>query len=152
MQALLDDLKVDEGFRSMPYYDTVGVLTVAHGYNLIANPLRLSSRKIASIKKHGISEKEAESLLIQCVKQTCRELDEKLSWVYMLPKTRQDVLINMAFNMGIKTLLTFKNTLRLIQDGDYEGAAQAMMKSKWSKQVGNRAKRLAEQMRTGVRA
>jgi lysozyme len=59
------------------------------------------------------------------------------------------VLVNMAFNMGINGLLGFKHTLELVRTGNYADAADAMLNSKWAEQVGPRAKRLSEQMRTG---
>src|SRR5699024_12529627 len=70
-------------------------------------------------------------------------------------EARQGVLLKMCFQMGIGSaahgtgLLGFKNTLAMIERGDYESAAQGMMNSVWAKQTPNRAKRLAEQMRTG---
>ncbi len=62
---------------------------------------------------------------------------------------RQDVLANMCFNMGIGTLMTFHNTLAAMHDQRWEDAAEGMLASKWASQVGARADRLAEQMRTG---
>ena len=58
------------------------------------------------------------------------------------------MLINMAFNLGGK-LLTFGHTLTAMQHGDYAAAANAMLASKWAAQVGQRAQRLANAMRTG---
>ena len=48
LQDLIEDLKRDEGFRSHPYRDTVGKLTIGYGRNL---------------DDVGISEREAEQLL-----------------------------------------------------------------------------------------
>ena len=56
----------------------------------------------------------------------------------------------MCFNMGIDTLLEFKNTLSFMQAGDYNSAANGMLSSLWAKQVGLRADNLAVMMRTGV--
>jgi len=55
----------------------------------------------------------------------------------------------MAFNLGTKGLMKFKNTLALIQAGKFDDAAHAMLASKWASQVGIRATRLARQMQTG---
>jgi len=55
----------------------------------------------------------------------------------------------MCFNMGITKLLGFKNTLRMMKAGDYDGAADGMLQSLWAKQVKGRADELAEQMRHG---
>jgi lysozyme len=45
--------------------------------------------------------------------------------------------------------LKFENTLALIRSGSYAQAAAEMVKSKWAKQVGKRADRLANMMKTG---
>jgi lysozyme len=55
----------------------------------------------------------------------------------------------MSFQLGIAGLLKFKSTLAFIEDGDFENASANMLKSLWAKQTPQRAKRLAEQMRTG---
>ncbi|MNR52556.1 hypothetical protein D3C85_1724170 [compost metagenome] len=55
----------------------------------------------------------------------------------------------MAFNLGVEGLLKFKNTLRLVEIGDYKSASVEMLNSAWARQVGNRAKRLSKQMLTG---
>jgi lysozyme len=54
--------------------------------------------------------------------------------------------------MGIGTLLTFHNTLAMIQSGNYAGAADGMAHSLWASQVGSRAVFLENAMRTGVYA
>lgn len=60
----------------------------------------------------------------------------------------------MAFNLGVgvpggkKGLLGFKNTLGMIERGEY-AAADGMLRSLWAKQVKGRAIRLANTMRTG---
>lgn len=62
---------------------------------------------------------------------------------------RLAVLENMTFNLGIAGLLKFKRTLTMIQAENYDGAAQAMLESKWADQVGARAQRLSQQLATG---
>ncbi len=55
----------------------------------------------------------------------------------------------MCFNLGLGGLLGFKETLHLIQSGQYVLAADAMLESKWAAQVKQRAVRLANMMRSG---
>jgi lysozyme len=62
---------------------------------------------------------------------------------------RRGVLVNMAYNLGVTGLLSFKKMLSAYKKGAFVEAAQHMLDSKWAKQVGDRAKRLAEQMRSG---
>ncbi len=67
-----------------------------------------------------------------------------------MDEVRQRVIANMCFNLGIGTLLTFKNTLAAMQRGSYSVAAAGMKASKWYGQVGARAQRLCTAMETGV--
>lgn len=131
---LLDDLERDEGLRLKPYRDTVGKLTIGCGRNL---------------DDVGISEAEARVLLANDVARVYLELDANLPWWREMTTTRQRVLANMCFNMGIGGLLTFANTLAAMHAGNYTGAAAKMLDSKWARQVGARAQRLAAMMAAG---
>ena len=66
-----------------------------------------------------------------------------------LDRERQAVLVNMAFNLGPSGLAEFNSTIGAVNKGDYDAAADSMLKSKWAKQTGPLAKRLAERMRKG---
>lgn len=66
-------------------------------------------------------------------------------------QARAEVLINMAFNMGVPGLLKFRRTLDAVRADDYDAAASHMLDSRWACQVGRRAVELARQMRAGVR-
>lgn len=123
-----------EGLRLKTYRCTAGKLTIGVGRNL---------------DDVGISEPEAMVLLENDIDSVSKDLTRTLPWWTTLDDARREVLANMAFNMGIGTLLTFKNTLQAIKDGKYAEAAKMMLQSKWAAQVGNRAKELAAQMETG---
>lgn len=127
-------LKHHEGFRSKPYRDTVGKLTIGYGRNL---------------DDVGISEEEGSYLLQNNIREAEAELRLHLAFWDSLDHVRRAVLTDMAVNMGINKLLSFKNTLRFVGAGWYESAAEGMLASKWATQVKGRAVRLAEMMRTG---
>lgn len=131
---LAEQLKRHEGLRLKPYTDTVGKLTLGIGRNL---------------EDKGIIETEALSMLSNDVDEFFSKLSKRLDWFCDLDDARQNVLVNMAFNLGVGGLLTFKNTLSLIENGDHSSASEEMLNSKWAKQVGRRAVELSEQMRTG---
>lgn len=120
--------------RHYPYKDSVGKLTLGYGRNLDDN---------------GISETEARYLLATDIQLVIKQLHDKFPWFGALDDVRQEVLLNMAFNMGIKTLLEFKNTLKCVAEGDFLRASQNMLASKWATQVGHRAVELAMMMETG---
>ena len=133
-QKLAEQLKVHEGLRLKPYKDTVGKWTIGIGRNL---------------EDKGITEQEALFMLNNDVDYFHDKIKKEINWFWALDDVRQNVLVNMAFNLGVSGLLTFKNTLRLISFSRYEEAAEEMLNSKWARQVGYRAEELAEQMRTG---
>jgi len=134
LATLKSELTRDEGRKPRIYKDTVGKVTGGVGRNLTDVPF---------------SDDEIDLMLGNDIGKVCKQLDARLPWWRTLSEARQRVLANMAFNMGIDGLLGFKNTLALIQGGNYAEAAAAMLQSKWAGQVGDRAKRLAEMMRVG---
>lgn len=132
---LVKELVHDEGLRLKVYPDSEEVPTVGVGRNL---------------RDVGISESEAFILLNNDIDRTVQDLDRELPWWRQLDEMRQHVLLNMAFNLGVKGLVTFRTTLAFIKHGMYEDAAVSMLKSLWAKQVGVRAERLSQQMRDGT--
>jgi lysozyme len=148
---LINQLKRDEGLRLDAYRDSLGVLTVGYGHNVQARP-------VAGVEKEGdtISEGMAYALLTDDLARTMQALDEALPWVDTIDDARKAVLYNMAFNLGVRGLLKWRNTLMAVREGRYNDAADAMMQSKWAYQVGDgpggyfdRGERLVKQMRTG---
>jgi lysozyme len=131
LTELAAELRADEGLRLKPYRDSLGILTIGVGHNL---------------DEKGISYAAAMFILREDMQEAETLLDTNLPWWRTLTEDRQKVLINMAFNMGPK-LLSFKNTLSLIETGKYADAADAMLESLWARQVGPRADRLAARMR-----
>lgn len=134
MGAMRSELMIDEGVRLKPYRDTVGKLTIGVGRNL---------------DDVGISQIEAAYLLDADIRRTADALDISLPWWRTLDEVRQRVVLNLAFNMGVNNLMGFKNTLAAMQAGKYEDAAAGMLASKWAKQTGQRAIRLAAMMAKG---
>lgn len=134
LQGLREQLILDEGLRLLPYTDTVGKLTIGVGRNLADG---------------GITRDEAMYLLDNDIKLAVNRLDDSLAWWRTLSDVRQNVLLNMCFNMGLNRLLGFKKALAAMQAGNFEEAANEMQSSAWSNQVGPRAQRLVQSMRSG---
>lgn len=61
-----------------------------------------------------------------------------------LPSEVVEVVNDMAFNMGEGGLSQFKTMMKGIKEGDYEKASRSILNSKYATQVGDRAKRNAE--------
>ncbi len=133
---LRDQLVRHEGLRLKPYRDTAGKLTLGVGRNL---------------DDVGISRAEAFALLETDVGRAEAGLDNRLPWWRSLDPVRRDVLVDMAFNLGVEALCGFTTTLAAAQTGRYAEAADAMLRSAWAGQVKGRATALAAMMRSGAR-
>ena len=130
--AVARQLLIDEGLRLKPYRCTAGKLTIGVGRNL---------------DDRGITEPEAMGLLDNDIRRVWGELMTTIPWAIRAPEVVQDVLVNMGFNLGLGGLLGFKRTLAHLEAGAYQQAADAMLDSRWAEQVGERAQRLARQIR-----
>lgn len=143
----VDRLKEDEGYRSEVYKDSVDVMTIGFGTNLeaVGNPGMYKDMIIDA----GINEDQAEWLLREEIAHKLSLLEDEVPEILSgLSDVRRQTLLNMAYNMGVGSLLTFDNMLTALREERYEVAANEMLKSQWHEQVGRRAKRLAKQMRT----
>lgn len=128
VEAILEDLKRDEELRLKPYTDSVGKLTVGYGHNL---------------DDLGISKNIANLMLEEDFSSALIDLNRSLPWWKTLSDPQRRGLLNMTFNLGLPKLLKFKKMLRALESGNSERAAAEAIDSKWAKQVGKRAWRIA---------
>ena len=126
-----EQLELHEGKRNLPYEDDRGNLTIGIGHNM---DKPLSEAAIQQIFQDDLREAE-------------RELDRVLPNWTDLDTPRQNVVIDMMFNLGAPRFLTFKKFIKALSVHDYDTAADEMLDSRWFEQVGQRATRLAEMMR-----
>lgn len=123
-----------EGYRQHIYIDTTGHRTIGHGINLEA----------------GLTEDESLLVVEHRLNRIDEELSYRLPWYNQLSAIRQDVLCNMAYNLGTNGLLGFRKMLASMEDKRWDTAAREMLDSRWARQVGRRAEELADLMRSGV--
>lgn len=123
-----------EGRKTKPYVDTVGKITIGIGWNLT---------------DRGLPDKIIEELFELSLSEATLEA-ERIPVYSKLNPARKTVLIDMVFNMGLHSVLQFKNTLACLALGQWDAAAENMLRSDWAEQVGNRAIELAEIIKTGV--
>jgi len=133
-----EQLRLDEGEKLSAYQDHLGFWTIGIG------------RLIDARKGGGITKEESSYLFQNDLKRKRDEVRRALPWFDKLDEVRQGVLLNMAFQMGTQGLLGFKNTLAMVEAGDYEAASRGMLNSLWARQTPNRAQRLARQMAIGA--
>lgn len=156
MRVSIDDetciqrLCVNEGLKLKPYYCPAGHLTIGIGRNLEGNPLTEEEKAyIGHSVKEGITNDQAFYLCRNDLKKVRADLDKHLPWWRDLNADRQFVMIDLMYNLGLKTFMTFQKTLSSIAQGYYIRAAEQLLQSKYAKQVGIRAERNAYALRTG---
>lgn len=141
MSELIERIKRHEGFKPRVYDDATGqelkagdtvrgVPTIGHGITWITQEesLWLAQRRLTSI--HA-------------------ELSDRLPFFSELNPVRCDVLVEMAYQMGVEGVLKFHNTLAAVTDGNWDWAAEEMMDSAWARQTPYRAAKLARIMKEG---
>jgi len=131
-------LKAEEGEikrngRHVLYKDHLGLHTIGYG-------------RLLDITKPGagLTDEEAEYLLDTDILNMVDELDSKLPWWRELPYNPRKALLLMSFQLGMPTLLKFKNMLKELEQKNYASAASNALDSRWARQTPARAKRVAK--------
>ena len=134
---LTAQLKFDEGVKEYAYTDSEGYLTIGVG------------RLIDRTKGGKLSEDEIEYLLDNDIDRIQNQTIRAFHWYNDLNDVRQEVILNMVFNLGLNGFKNFKLMIKALERHDFTEASREMLDSKWSRQVGNRSLRLSEAMRLG---
>ena len=137
MSHLTDQLRRHEGVETHAYMCPSGYITIGAGRNIDPD---------GGI---GLSESEITFLLMNDIQRCRDELEAEYEWFDGLNEARKDVLINMVFNLGSTRFRDFQRAIKAISEGKWQTAHDEMLDSRWADQVGDRAKELAEQMRSG---
>ena len=131
-KALIERLKVNEGFRSSVYQCSLGFDTIGYGF---------------AIKDLELTEKEAEYLLANRVSQKHLHLLDNLDWYSDMPPEVQGVILEMVYQLGFSGFKKFKKAISNMKDKNWKEAATEMLDSRWAKQTPNRANQLADIVR-----
>ena len=125
----------EEGRKNYPYTDSRGNITIGVGRNLTGV---------------GLRDGEIETLYQNDIAQVQSDLAANLPWVFDLDEVRLRVFYDLCFNMGVTTLLGFKDMLAHAQAGNWNTAAGALQNSAWYEEVGGRAVKLVAMLQTGL--
>lgn len=136
-----------EGNRLKPYLDCCGK-PWKQCICLIKGNLSIGAGR--NLDAIGISQDELNLLLANDMSRVVQETSKTFAWYTNLNAARQDVILNMIFNMGLDDFLKFKKLIAALSAQDYAKAADEMLNSVWASQVGKRATELAQVMRTGI--
>lgn len=157
IDELAKELATDEGERLFVYDDATGK-PIRPGTLVKGHPTIGVGR---CLDTHGISQSEARLLNGNDIHDVQLDLFANLPWFYRLDSVRQTQVANMAFALGSHGFLGFHGMLTYLEAAatasddvtrltSYVKAANEVLASAWAKQVGARATRIAERLRTGV--
>ncbi len=132
LDQVVEDLKRDEGCRLEAYQDGVGVWTIGYGHTKGVSP------------GDTCSQAQADLWLDQDLWQARVDLDKNVPWFDFAPPQVCRGLTNMSFNLGWPRLSGFKAMLAAGTVGDWNKMGNEALDSKWAKQVGQRATRIAD--------
>ena len=128
MSGELEQILLDEGFSSEPYLDHLFNWTIGHGLT-------------------NITERESTAVVGMRLEDLEEQIKGHLHWFPALPEEIRNVLLNMAYQLGVAGLMGFSKTLAYINKGKFVDASEEMLDSKWARQTPNRAKRLSDRLR-----
>lgn len=131
---LAASIMAHEGFRGRPYRCTAGKLTIGYGRNLDDEPLTRT---------------EGEYLMVRRLNKLEADCRAGVPHFRFLSPLRQEVLVEMAYQLGLGGLLKFKRMFLAIGNWKYIIASNEMLDSKWARQTPARARTLATRMING---
>lgn len=154
MNFLIDDceiiqrLNINEGCRLTPYRDSLGRLSIGVGRCIDTNPFTPEELRALGDWKRGITKNGAFMLLRNDIEKVKKALAE-FTFIPLLNRDRQFVLIDMCFQLGIGGLKGFKKALSAIAQGKWQDAHDEILDSRYAKQTPKRAQRNAQCILTG---
>lgn len=152
LRELTESLVEHEGKEDTPYRDSRGLWTVGIGRCLETNPITkaewkwLLDNKAVTFQLTGIG---LQYLFANDVRSATTQIKARCDFWDRLNDVRQNVLIEMCFQMGIDRLLGFNKMFAALRVGNWEEAKKEALDSDWHKQTPNRVRVLAEALRTG---
>ena len=141
MDRLKDSVKQHEGYRNKVYLDTLGKRTVGVGHLCVEDFWEDDKE----YEEKFLMEILADDL--QNAIKGARELKEEHSCTD-IDEIAQEILVEMVFQLGKNGVSKFRNMWKALAEKNYIGASFEMLDSKWAKQTPNRAKSMAELMKS----
>ena len=130
--SLIDSIKKHEGFSPVVYKCTAGYDTIGYG------------KRIKYLK---VTEEQSLEWLEEDLEHLHYVLADKYDWFLPAEEEVKDIVMEMAYQLGVSAFSKFKKTIRLIKVKDYKAASIEMLDSKWARNdTPSRAKVLSDRM------
>ena len=133
-ETLEERLKRHEGVRHCAYADQYGNPTIGVGHLL---------RKPVDMNTCWTSEQVERVLAHDIYRARHNAVADYGHGYYSLPQSVQDILTELAFQLGGAGLEKFSTFLRLVQQGDYKAASADLLSTKLANQLPKRTKEQA---------
>ena len=138
----------EEGKRYQVYKCTAGKNTIGIGWNIDANPLPPDIAKY--LQENGrILDEHIDRLWAISIGRAIADCKKLFPNYDLFSPNRKIALTDFVFQVGLTTAREFVNTIKAINDGKWQEAADRMMKSAWFNQVPNRAHKVIDLIRRG---
>ena len=126
---IVDRIKKNEGFSLQAYRDTEGYMTIGYGHKILPGEEALLN---------GITKEQAEALFARDF-ETHKAAAMRIPSFSEHPKSVQDALIDMTYNMGPDWYQKWPETMKMLQAKDYQGVKDSILGSRYASQVKGRA-------------
>jgi lysozyme len=147
LEKLKKQLIIDEGCVLEVYCCSLGFPTFGIGHLLTKNDPEYYAYN--ALKKGGklkVSQERVDEVFKKDIEGVVRDCCRLFKSFNEMHCELQQILANMMFNLGFNKLSKFTNTIKAINNKDYELAASLLRSSLWFKQVGKRAERLCNRL------
>ena len=138
-KILLKEIKFEEGHRPTAYLDTKGIWTISYGFTSV-DGVKVS--QYTPMLSQEVEQRNLHSHIFRAINIAMRYVSNFCE----LSDDRQEVLINMAYQLGTR-LLNFTKTKMFIEQRNYEQASIEMLDSNWNKQTPHRALRMSNKFK-----
>lgn len=128
--GLIESIKRHEGFRNRVYDDATG-LPLAPGDVVRGTPT-------IGYGTTWVNEEMAEELLRAHLVLYEKQVRTRLPWLDKASEEVQDIVLEMAYQMGILGLMQWTNTLGALERRDWAAAIKGLKSSKLAKQAPSR--------------
>lgn len=143
---LKKQLEKHEGRKNTVYKCTAGKNSIGIGHNIDAKGLPDDIE--AFLEDNGyITDEMIDRLYEMDISDAITDALRLYPELNSFSEPRIFALIDFVFNVGYRTASTFKNTNRAINEERWDDAADGLLASKYARQVGRRARDVAEMLR-----
>jgi lysozyme len=139
IERLKKQVIANEGIRKTAYKDTLNNWTIGVGHLI-----KLPDEEYLIDKE--LTDLEVDQIFVTDLNQAIDDA-RKFIDADSIPDEAFEVVVDMAFNLGLPKLMAFQNFQQALRDKDFVKASFEMLDSLWAKQLPNRSKRLAKIMR-----